>query len=97
MRLLKLLPNSDFQLIEFFGEVPRYAILSHTWESEEVTFEDMNQGSGLLYQGRAGYVKLKFCSEQATKNGLRHFWVDSCCIKKSSDAKLSESLNSMFR
>lgn len=97
MRLLKLLPNGDFQLIEFLGEVPRYAILSHTWESEEVTFEDMKQGSGLPYRDRAGYVKLKFCGEQAAKDGLQHFWVDSCCIKKSSDAELSESLNSMFR
>ncbi|XTI83809.1 hypothetical protein V2W45_1229519, partial [Cenococcum geophilum] len=24
-------------------------------------------------------------------------WVDSCCVKKSSDSELSESLNSMFR
>ncbi len=97
MRLLKLLPNGDFQLIEFLDDVPRYAILSHTWESEDVTFQDMNQGSGHSYRDKVGYVKLKFCGKQAAKDGLRHFWVDSCCIKKSSDAELSESLNSTFR
>jgi len=73
-----------------------YAILSHTWgqPNEEVTFEDMVEGCGL---GKAGYEKIKFCDEQAAKDGLQYFWVDSCCIKKSSDAELSESLNSMFR
>lgn len=38
-----------------------------------------------------------FCGEQASKDDLKHFWVDSCCIDKSSSAELSESLNSMFR
>jgi Heterokaryon incompatibility protein (HET) len=48
-------------------------------------------------RGKAGYNKIKFCGEQAAKDGLQHFWIDSCCIKKSSDAELSESINSMFR
>jgi len=98
MRLLELLPNRDIRLTRKLldNAIPRYAILSHTWgdESEEVTFEDMDSGSG---RGKAGYKKIKFCSEQAARDGLRYFWVDSCCIKKSSDAELSESLNSMFR
>jgi len=63
-------------------------------ESEEVTFEDMVTGSG---QVKAGYQKLRFCGEQAAKDRLRYFWVDSCCIKKLSDSELSESINSMFR
>ena len=48
-------------------------------------------------QGKAGFRKVKVCSKQAAADGLQYFWVDSCCIKKSSDAELSESLNSMFR
>ena len=98
MRLLEVLPNGSFRLTKKFldNAIPRYAILSHRWENEsqEVTFEDMVEGSG---QGKAGYKKLKFCGEQATRDGLQYFWIDSCCIKKSSDAELSESLNSMFR
>lgn len=50
-----------------------------------------------LGPGKAGYKKIKFYAEQAARDGLRYFWVDSCCIKKSSDAELSESINSMFR
>ena len=54
----------------------------------------MVEGSG---RGKAGHDKIKFCGEQAAKDGLQYFWVDSCCIKKSSDAELSEAINSMFR
>ncbi|RYN46778.1 hypothetical protein AA0118_g12387 [Alternaria tenuissima] len=46
---------------------------------------------------KRGYAKLKFCAEQATKDGLEHFWVDTCCIDKSSSAELSEAITSMFR
>ena len=100
MRLLKVLPNGDFHLTRKLldNDITQYpyAILSHTWgqENEEVTFEEMVEGSG---RGKTGYEKIKFCGKEAVKEGLKYFWVDSCCIKKSSDAELSESLNSMFR
>jgi hypothetical protein len=98
MRLLEVLPNGDFRLTRKLLDdaIPQYAILSHTWgdDGQEVTFEDMVENSG---QGKAGYEKIKFCGKQAARDGLGYFWVDSCCIKKSSDAELSESLNSMFR
>ena len=65
--------------------MPRYAILSHTWGNEEVTYEDMVEASG---RNKASYKKIKFCGEQAAMDGLRYFWVDSCCIKKPSDSEL---------
>jgi hypothetical protein len=98
MRLLERQNDGRFYLTANLldDDLPPYAILSHTWgqDSEEVTFEDMVEGSG---RGKAGYDKIKFCGEQAAKDGLQYFWVDSCCIKKSSDAELSEAINSMFR
>ena len=98
MRLLEILPNGDFRLTKKLLDdtIPQYAILSHTWgnESEEVMFEDMIGGTG---REKAGSRKIKFCGEQAASDGLQYFWVDSCCVKKSSDSELSESLNSMFR
>jgi len=53
-------------------DVPRYAILSHTWgaDTEEVTFKDLMDGTG---QGKAGYEKIRFCGEQARRDGLRYF------------------------
>lgn len=54
----------------------------------------MVEGSG---RGKVGYNKIKFCDEQAARDGLQYFWVDSCCIDKSSSTELSEAINSMFR
>jgi Heterokaryon incompatibility protein (HET) len=79
MRLLKRLLTGDLELISFDDDdPPPYAILSHTWgdESQEVTFEEMDKGIG---GHKAGFEKIKFCGEQAARDGLRYFWLDSCC------------------
>lgn len=97
MRLLKLEEDREPSLAEFFGnDIPRYAILSHTWGSdhEEVTLKDLIEGTG---KRKPGYEKIRFCTEQAASDGLQYFWVDTCCIDKSSSAELSEAINSMFR
>jgi len=97
MRLLRLEDDGEFSLVEYFGKnIPQYAILSHTWgaDDEEVTFRDLTEGMG---KNKAGYRKLTFCGKQAVKDRLQFFWVDTCCIDKSSSAELSEAINSMFR
>ena len=96
MRLLQRKHGGRYSLTEFVGDaIPPYAILSHTWgpDQEEVTFADLEQDAGTT---KAGYRKLQFCADQAAKDGLRYFWVDTCCIDKSSSAELSEAINSMF-
>jgi hypothetical protein len=97
MRLLKRNIDGDFSLTkDLLTNIPRYAILSHTWgeDGDEVTFEDLMDHTG---KNKAGYAKIQFCGEQAAKDGLQHFWVDTCCINKSSSAELTEAINSMFR
>ena len=97
MRLLKLEANGEFSLTnDITHPIAPYAILSHTWEedNEEVTFEDLKDGSG---KSKNGYKKLRFCGQQAARDGLQYFWVDTCCINKSNSAELSEAINSMFR
>lgn len=96
MRLLKF-EDDDFSLTKDFSDkVPPYAILSHTWEAdeEEVTYQDIVKGTG---KDKAGWRKLRFCGQQAAHDGLRYFWVDSCCIDRSNSTELSEAINSMFR
>ena len=96
MRLLKREGPGDIRLTPKLsdGNIPPYAILSHTWGGDEVTFEDLEKGIG---SSKAGFQKIEFCGEQAARDNLHYFWVDTCCIKKSSDAELTSSLNSMFR
>jgi TolA-binding protein len=97
MHLLQLDDGPSFSLADFAeDEVPRYAILSHTWghDSEEVTYQDIVGGTG---NGKIGYDKLRFCAVQAKKDGLGYCWIDTCCIDKTNTAELTESINSMFR
>ena len=97
MHLLVDQGHGSLNLVEYYdNSIPRYAILSHTWGSdgEEVTFKDFMEGTG---KDKAGYNKINFCRKQAASDGLHHFWVDTCCIDKSSSAELTEAINSMFR
>ncbi|TGO07686.1 hypothetical protein BTUL_0253g00020 [Botrytis tulipae] len=99
MRLLQYNETGRFTLTkDFIGDdqIPPYAILSHTWgpNDEEVTFEDIVNGTGKV---KPGYEKIRFCGEQAKQDGLLYFWIDTCCINKSNGAELSRSINSMFR
>jgi hypothetical protein len=96
MHLLERKDDGSFIVTEWIGETPRYAILSHTWgeDREEVTYKDVLNGTG---QDKRGYEKLRFCGRQATTDALKYFWVDTCCIDKSSSAELSEAINSMYR
>ena len=92
---MRLINVKTLQIEEFIdGYVPRYAILSHTWLKEEVTFSDMQNGGSLC--DKAGWHKIQYSIEQATADGLGFLWVDTCCIDKSSSAELSEAINSMF-
>ncbi|KAL2071100.1 hypothetical protein VTL71DRAFT_12335 [Oculimacula yallundae] len=92
---MRLLNTTTIELEEYIGEsIPSYAILSHRWEGEEVTFQDLREGRG---ENMAGYSKITGCCRQAKIDGWGYAWVDSCCIDKSSSAELSEALNSMFK
>lgn len=97
MRLLETQADGSFRFVERFGrQIPRYAILSHTWgrDEDEVTYKDIVDGVG---KQKAGYGKIVFCSKQAIHDGLHYIWIDTCCIDKSSSAELSEAIASMFR
>ncbi len=98
MRLLQYSSTGDFTLTrDLVGDepIPPYAILSHTWgQNTEVTFGDVINGTS---KDKLGYRKIKFCGEQATKDGLEYFWIDTCCIDKSNHVEFQEAINSMFR
>lgn len=97
MRLLQRQGNGSFRLVYRVDEqIPPYTILSHTWgnEEDEVTFKDIVDGT---YRKRKGYRKLQFCANKAAEDNLNFFWIDICCIDKSSSAELQEAIGCMFR
>lgn len=98
MRLLQRDHDGELSLTQDFldGKIPEYAILSHTWgpDAEEVTFKDLVDRTG---HDKSGFEKIRFCGEQAKRDDIDYFWVDTCCIDKSNNSELSEAINSMFR
>lgn len=96
MRLLKCDNTDSFSFTEDLDSdgVPPYAILSHTWlDGEEVTYEELVEGSN---KDKAGYNKIRFLAQQAKRDGLNYFWIDTCCINKNDRAELQDAISLMF-
>jgi len=90
MRLL----NSKSKELEYFTiQFPQYAILSHRWREEEVTFQDLSRSD---VRSLKGYRKLSGACDMASRLGFQYVWIDTCCIDKSSSSELSEAINSMY-
>ncbi|KAJ2983647.1 hypothetical protein NUW58_g6213 [Xylaria curta] len=98
MRLLKT-EGGGFTLTKEFsndGDIPPYAILSHTWgdREDEIFMNDIKENR---YKKKAAYRKLRYCAARANADNLQHFWIDTCCIDQASSNELSKAINSMFK
>lgn len=94
---MRLINTSTLRFEEFLAtEKPPYAILSHTWSNQEVTYDEALNLSQETRR-KAGFQKIEGCCDIAREYGLSYTWVDSCCIDKRSSAELSEAINSMYR
>jgi hypothetical protein len=101
---MRLLKRSDIGALSLTDDlpdqdVPEYVALSHTWGAagQEVTLQDFQSRSTEQRTGKAGYAKIRFCSDQAAQDGYQYFWIDTCCIDKTNNVELTEAINSMFR
>ncbi|KAM7187586.1 vegetative incompatibility protein HET-E-1 [Rhypophila sp. PSN 637] len=98
MRLLLAPDNTHpIQTEEFIGDgIPKYAILSHTWGTEEVSLQEFSSPSAST-GSKSGLDKIRTTSSKAKeRDGLEYTWVDTCCIDKTSSAELTEAINSMY-
>ena len=105
---MRLLNSSTKELKTFFEDnTPPYAILSHTWEQEEVTFQDLESFLSIAremgirdaphsIESRKGLRKIDDCCALAREKSYEWVWIDTCCIDKTSSAELSEAINSMY-
>ncbi|KAK6833308.1 Vegetative incompatibility protein HET-E-1 [Apiospora arundinis] len=108
---MRLINTKTFLLESIYTQVP-YAILSHTWGLEEISFQEWEvvHDSGAI-QGQCphtqkmsrpnvirkkGYEKVAGACQQAARDGIKYLWCDTNCIDKTSSAELSEAINSMF-
>jgi len=95
---MRLLNTNTLNLEEFItvDQAPLYAILSHTWGAEEVTFKDLRSGRPEEYHHKQGWSKITESAQYAARRGWHYIWIDTCCIDKSDITELSEAINSMF-
>ncbi|KAL0930645.1 het domain protein [Colletotrichum truncatum] len=91
-----LLNTTTYELHMFGANVPPYAILSHTWGADEVTFQDIQKENLPQARTKAGFFKIQGTCIQALRHNISWAWIDSCCIDKTSSAELSEAINSMY-
>lgn len=87
-------------------EIPPYAILSHTWDQDEVTLQEMQScrvkllsflSRNNLLKASQGLQKVLEAAKLAASEGYDWIWIDTCCIDKTSSTELSEAINSMYR
>lgn len=94
---MRLINTTSLKLDDFFAKKPPpYAILSHTWGDEEVTFQQF-KGESALIRNKAGFKKIVDSCRVAQEDGYEYIWIDTCCIDKTSSSELSEAINSMYR
>jgi hypothetical protein len=64
---MRLINASTLALHDFFGaDIPHYAILSHRWETDEVTFQDFRDGKG---PQMVAWGKVSGCCARAALDG----------------------------
>ncbi|EIW76445.1 HET-domain-containing protein, partial [Coniophora puteana RWD-64-598 SS2] len=86
--------DDDYIANQIIRKLVQFAILSHRWSRDELSYKDLRKQRGLK---GAGWTKLvSFCLE-AVLHGMQFAWIDTCCIDKSSSAELDESIRSMFK
>jgi hypothetical protein len=100
---MRLIDVNTLELKEFFHNIPPYAILSHTWGSDEVTFQNYliatdphPESHAHVIRRSAGFGKIMSACKRARADGLQYVWCDTNCIDKRSSAELSEAINSMY-
>ncbi|KAK1828773.1 heterokaryon incompatibility protein-domain-containing protein [Podospora conica] len=93
---MRLINTDTLELSDFYEpQLPIYAILSHTWEKDELTLREWIEPSTAT-TSKAGYKKVCMAASLARRSGLAWLWADTVCIDKTSSAELSEAINSMF-
>ena len=75
---MRLLNTTTRKLEEFGGNnIPLYAILSHMWGENEITFQDIESAE---VGKKAGGKKVRRTCALTAAHGCGYVWIDTCCI-----------------
>ncbi|EME80342.1 uncharacterized protein MYCFIDRAFT_166675 [Pseudocercospora fijiensis CIRAD86] len=109
---MRLIDIETLELQDFEIPPPPYAILSHRWTNDEISFQSFStpgkrHGPGFnkirdfcaflkLYPHLTERVEWNQSTKTREKINVRWAWVDTCCIDRRNSAELSETINSMW-
>jgi len=105
---MRLIDTVTLALKEYINvrDCPKYAILSHRWLNDEITYQEYleyleylnswDEASVAWVRKTESIQKIRMACNLASGRGQDYIWIDTCCIDKSSSAELSEAINSMF-
>jgi len=85
---------TPLQVKKEVSRMTKYAILSHKWDRDEITHDNLAYLESLTHT--AGYDKLHNFLSKASDYGCKYAWFDTGCINKASSAEHEESIRSMF-
>jgi hypothetical protein len=76
---MRLIHATTLEIHEFLNEsqIPPFAILSHTWEEDECTLQQMEDAVASVVSHRKGFKKIQLCCKQALKDALEWAWIDT--------------------
>jgi hypothetical protein len=77
---MRLIHTTSLEIREFLREdaIPRFVILSHTWEDEECTLQQMQDLYNPSLLVRKGFKKIQQCCMEASNDGYGWAWIDTC-------------------
>lgn len=83
------------------AEIPPYAIASHRWGEDEVTyrgFDRLHKYASVGYPSEGFQKLMGFCMfVKRHRPDIRWLWIDSCCIDRANFTELNQAINSMFK
>ena len=88
---MRLLDTTTLTLGEFLSDsIPQYVILSHRWEDEEVSFQDLQSGRGL---GMKGYTRSKDAVRRLLWTaGIMLGWIPAVSTRRAAPSYLRLSI-----
>jgi hypothetical protein len=77
---MRLLNTHTIKLHEFIGQsIPKYAILSHRWEEEELTFQDIEEDSAKFLALIKPEAHLKTTGDRQAIQKRGYSKIERCC------------------
>ncbi|KAK7443569.1 hypothetical protein VKT23_015742 [Stygiomarasmius scandens] len=94
----RLIDTHSLQLVEFKENdtIPPFAILSHRHMPKgEIDYEEFIHCQSKT-RWKPGYHKVLAACMRARRDGIRHIWVDTCCIKQDDHKDVAANITSMY-